>query len=143
MAQLKLKPEELGVSSTEIRDRYPHFREMLTQRQTAIIQGANQGRQQLTQQLPEGPGDVGDLSVIDLNTDYLLNFADRERKELLEIQDALARMSRGVYGICESCGTDVNVERLEKLPYARNCIDCQASNEARFTDPRLRRVPKL
>lgn len=48
---------------------------------------------------------------------------------LLQIGDALDRMKRGTYGICESCGQAISAERLEVLPYARLCVDCQQKKE--------------
>ena len=46
-----------------------------------------------------------------------------------EVNDALGRLDRGVYGICESCRTTISAERLEVLPYARLCMDCQQKKE--------------
>ncbi len=48
---------------------------------------------------------------------------------LLQIGDALERLKRGTYGICESCGQTISAERLEVLPYARLCVNCQQRKE--------------
>jgi RNA polymerase-binding transcription factor DksA len=80
-----------------------------------------------------GYGDEGRL-------DYDQNFADSsqvtaERGEaealakqlnetLAEVEDALARMDSGNYGICESCGKPIAPDRLEAKPAARLCFDC-------------------
>jgi RNA polymerase-binding transcription factor DksA len=34
-------------------------------------------------------------------------------------------MDAGTYGICERCGRRISLERLEALPWAVRCIDCQ------------------
>jgi len=52
----------------------------------------------------------------------------RERSEELEV--ALERLEAGTYGICESCGRPIDIERLEALPQARLCIDCAREREA-------------
>jgi len=44
---------------------------------------------------------------------------------LAEVNDALDRLERGTYGICESCAKPIDPERLKVLPYARLCMDCQ------------------
>jgi len=54
-----------------------------------------------------------DLSV-DANTEDLLRKAT----------NALERLKRGEYGICESCGIAIPVARLEVLPYTTLCVDC-------------------
>lgn len=43
---------------------------------------------------------------------------------LVKVEHALARLERGDYGNCESCGKPVPVARLEALPYATLCVDC-------------------
>jgi RNA polymerase-binding transcription factor DksA len=48
------------------------------------------------------------------------------RQQLLELEDALARLERGGYGICEDCGQPIAPERLEVRPTARTCISCAA-----------------
>jgi RNA polymerase-binding protein DksA len=44
--------------------------------------------------------------------------------ELAEVREAIARMDRGAYGVCERCGTNIPRERLEARPEARFCITC-------------------
>lgn len=50
--------------------------------------------------------------------------AARARQAVDDIDDALARMDDGSYGICASCGTAIPAARLEALPYARTCVAC-------------------
>lgn len=44
---------------------------------------------------------------------------------LIQIQDALARLQRGTYGICEYCGQEIDPARLKALPYVATCLRCQ------------------
>ena len=55
------------------------------------------------------------------------DLAMRERASLhLETVDAaLARLDDGTYGTCLRCGRAIAPERLEALPWAARCIDCQ------------------
>lgn len=52
-----------------------------------------------------------------------------EEHLLKEIHDALLRINKGNYGKCELCANDIVEERLEVLPYARLCMDCETSKE--------------
>jgi DnaK suppressor protein len=45
-------------------------------------------------------------------------------KRIEELEDALARAEKGLYGVCEDCGNPIGVERLEALPFTVFCIDC-------------------
>lgn len=59
-----------------------------------------------------------------------------EEHTLKEIHDALGRIEDGIYGKCAFCGQEIGEERLEALPHARLCIECEESKEVtpRFLD---------
>src|SRR5947209_3413617 len=64
----------------------------LEQRRDEIMDRARNTRDQLDQQVPDGPGDVGDISVLDTSADFFLNMAGQQRAELQQIADALDRL---------------------------------------------------
>jgi DnaK suppressor protein len=45
--------------------------------------------------------------------------------EMKAIQHALARLDAGLYGLCTSCGIPIDAARLEALPTAAHCIECE------------------
>ena len=45
-------------------------------------------------------------------------------KRIEELQDALVRAKKGLYGLCEDCGQPIAAERLEVLPFTVFCINC-------------------
>ncbi len=47
------------------------------------------------------------------------------------VDDALERVAKGAYGTCVDCRSAVAAERLEAIPYAARCIDCQRREERR------------
>jgi RNA polymerase-binding transcription factor DksA len=47
--------------------------------------------------------------------------------ELSEVEAALARIGRGRFGMCESCGYPIEAKRLETVPHARRCLTCTAA----------------
>ena len=51
---------------------------------------------------------------------------DSEIHEIHQIREALKRISDGTYGICASCGEDIDPKRLKALPTATRCISCAA-----------------
>lgn len=52
---------------------------------------------------------------------------------LAQIDAALRRLDAGTYGICERCGRPISAERLDALPYASHCIECQSVVERERT----------
>jgi DnaK suppressor protein len=54
-----------------------------------------------------------------------LALRDRNAAHLNDIEAAIARLDDGTYGTCVRCGQPVAPERLDALPWAAHCIDCQ------------------
>lgn len=60
---------------------------------------------------------------------FSLGLASSEGDILFEIDEALARIHERTYGSCEDCGCLIEERRLNAIPFARNCIKCQAKKE--------------
>jgi RNA polymerase-binding transcription factor len=56
-----------------------------------------------------------------------LALRDRAIQHLAQVDAALARLDDGTFGRCARCGRDILVARLEALPWAAHCIDCQTA----------------
>ncbi len=70
----------------------------------------------------------------DLAQDYFLQdrrraLMDRLEDSLEQVTGALERIETGEYGKCQHCGQQISPARLEALPYAELCIDCQEKRE--------------
>lgn len=61
----------------------------------------------------------------------LLSVMKALRANLRWVNRALTKMDLGTYGVCERCGEQIAVERLEALPWAILCIDCKHKGEGR------------
>jgi len=46
-------------------------------------------------------------------------------EQLADTENALAKISAGKYGLCESCGKPIEPARLQVLPQARTCMNCK------------------
>ena len=53
-----------------------------------------------------------------------------QNKTLQKIDEALHRIEDGTYGICEMCGQLIRKARLQHLPFAHTCMECQSEMEA-------------
>jgi DnaK suppressor protein len=47
------------------------------------------------------------------------------KRMLQQVEKALERLDNGAYGVCEACGQPIDPARLEALPHAARCLDCQ------------------
>jgi len=53
-----------------------------------------------------------------------------QQERLTQVEEALQRVERGDYGICESCGKAISINRLLAKPFARFCVPCRRDYEA-------------
>ena len=84
---------------------------------------------------------TGELSAYDNHpADYVSQLAARQTdyglleltlKQLTAVNHALERMQHGKYGICENCQQPIDVQRLQALPYASQCLSCKEELEQR------------
>ena len=84
----------------------------------------------------ESSGDLSSYSfhMADHGTDnfdreFALNLVSSEQDVLYEIDDAIRRITMGVYGACERCGQIIAKPRLKVQPFAKLCIKCQSEAE--------------
>ena len=73
--------------------------------------------------------DMADKAESSYTKEFLLNLSDTERKQLNLIDTALGRIEKCNYGICQTCQVKIGKKRLDAVPWALNCIDCQQKAE--------------
>ncbi|MBI2962537.1 MAG: TraR/DksA C4-type zinc finger protein [Deltaproteobacteria bacterium] len=73
--------------------------------------------------------EIGDRSVVVLGQDLELERLEMRRRELRRADEALERLARGSYGLCDDCGAEIAEERLEILPFATRCVECARRKE--------------
>ncbi len=72
------------------------------------------------------PADLGsELYTAEMNMALKVH----EESRLHDARHALNKIEKGSYGICEKCRKPIEYERLDVLPYARYCMDCETANE--------------
>jgi DnaK suppressor protein len=84
-------------------------------------------RQLLSMQLKGGDGQ----EMISSTNPVEAQVHSKLQVKLSSIERALHRLEKGTYGVCQSCGEEIDSARLEALPYAEQCIDCQRRLERR------------
>ena len=106
------------------------FRRRLIERrdQLHVDHGANM--RQVGSSADHTTPDAVDLASETAEFDVAVCAAHIEGEELDAIDGALQRIERGEFGICAECDETINPKRLEALPYARFCIDCQRAHES-------------
>lgn len=77
------------------------------------------------------PKDLADVASDDIDRKMIEAIGAQDLKRLKLIDSALTRIQQGKYGLCMKCGKRIPQDRLEAIPYALMCIECQSAEERR------------
>ncbi|MEY5020235.1 MAG: hypothetical protein RLZ22_1323, partial [Verrucomicrobiota bacterium] len=80
----------------------------------------------------------GDAGSDAYDRDFALSVLAKEQDALYEIEEALVRIRKGQYGICELSSRKIPQARLEAIPFARLTVECQAQWEKEYGKRRFR-----
>jgi DnaK suppressor protein len=106
-----------------------YFRQLLTDQLQALLAQADDTVSGMTAQKENFP-DPTDRASLEADRNFMLRIRDREHKLIKKIKKALERIDNGTFGICESCGEEIGIERLKARPVTSQCIECKSKEEA-------------
>ena len=75
--------------------------------------------------------DFTDQATLESDIDVNMHIKERDSRLIIKINEALDKIDKGSYGICEECGEDISGKRLEARPVATVCINCKEEQENR------------
>jgi DnaK suppressor protein len=78
--------------------------------------------------------DPVDLAVRNYSKNVMLAVSENESRQLTLIDEALLRIDDEEYGPCQNCQNDIQPKRLEAIPWARYCLNCQELLEQGLLD---------
>lgn len=73
--------------------------------------------------------DLGDQASAEIDRNFMLRLRGREQKLLKKIEAAIEKIDNGTFGICEVCGQEIDIKRLEARPVTTMCIECKTEQE--------------
>lgn len=122
----------------------PKEREAREQRQAVLHKMLIEKRQEIIKEIEESLGqsltedqqrrlesarDVGDQALMDLERELGISLMEMRNRRRQSIDEALTRLHEGTYGICAECGVEVSEKRLQAIPFAKLCVECQSRVE--------------
>jgi DnaK suppressor protein len=73
--------------------------------------------------------DLGDQATAETDRNFMLRLRGREQRLLKKIDEAIDRIDNGSFGICDDCGNEIDIKRLEARPVTTMCIECKTLQE--------------
>jgi DnaK suppressor protein len=112
-----------------------NMKQILVERRDALRRALAGDLNSLKEFRGQLPGDIGDNVLDSVQDEIGSQLAEVESLELSRIEYALEHIGKGQFGVCDECGTDIPAARLNALPSATLCIDCQRKSERQSEDP--------
>ena len=102
----------------------PHFRRLLLEKLGELSSALDEAQSRV----PAAGGLEGDLidqANADEEAELQIRLHQTDGRLLRAIEEALARIRHGTYGVCEVCKQPISKARLEAVPWARHCRECK------------------
>ncbi|MGD0089768.1 MAG: TraR/DksA C4-type zinc finger protein [Planctomycetota bacterium] len=111
-----------------------HSREILLEKHAALVNQVSRLAQEAAESSEATENSKSPLSSAEnasdtFEQDFAFMSIESEESLLRMVDRALQRIRENKYGLCEECGEDINHERIEALPWATMCVQCQAREE--------------
>ena len=103
------------------------FKKTLTQKKASITNKLNSKK--INENEIETGGDEIDTATQSTEREMQFELSGIDTRMLQDIDNALAKIEKGSFGKCESCGEDIAQARLEAIPWGRYCKKCQEEAE--------------
>jgi DnaK suppressor protein len=101
------------------------FKKRLLTKQEELLRQVTKSEKDGREADEEATQDIADKAANSYTKEFLFHQSDENRRLLQLVNEALERMKNGTYGNCVACEEEVQLKRLEAVPWARHCIECQ------------------
>jgi DnaK suppressor protein len=111
--------------STPKKDGLERVRKRLLAKRDELLKDLAKNREVTDETIDESAQDMVDRATTAYTKEFAYSLSEADRKILVLIDQALDRLDAGTYGPCVHCGQLVQEKRIEAVPWARHCLDCQ------------------
>jgi DnaK suppressor protein len=119
--------------SSAVKKRHELLKALLLKKRNEVVAGleAQMGRRltRETGQKIDSAMDSADQSALDVDQGIDYSLLEMKYEQYKDIADAFRKLQNGTYGLCEECGEEIDIKRLQVNPLARFCISCKTKKE--------------
>jgi DnaK suppressor protein len=114
--------------STSYESELLHIKKSLLEQKSEILNKSMEFKSQ--QVSATKAADEADAVVQNLQDNLNIQLHERDRHSLILIDKALSKFANNTYGICDSCGDEIQLKRLKARPLAVRCLSCEEELES-------------
>ncbi|NOR65595.1 MAG: hypothetical protein GQ468_06220 [Candidatus Scalindua sp.] len=107
-----------------------HLEDRLKDRRRHLLKGANLRLSKFNISREYWVTDTAEIASNIMEDNTVMSIAQGEAREINQIDNALNKIEKGKYGVCECCGDNISKQRLMVIPFASLCIKCKEAEES-------------
>ena len=119
--------------SPMVQKRNELLKKLLLKKRNEVVEGleAQMGRKLTREagQKIDSAMDSADQSALDTDQGIDYSLLEMKYEQYKDIADAFRKLQNSTYGLCEECGEEIDIKRLQVNPLARFCISCKTKKE--------------
>jgi len=120
------------------------YKKLLEEKKRALLEEMSDTmKSHISTTIKDSTGDLSSYSyhMADQGTDAMerelaFMFASKSGRLIYHIDEALRRIEKNNYGLCEKCKKPISAARLQAVPHARMCIECKSAEEEKKSGKR-------
>ena len=105
------------------------MRRQLQAKRQEVLEGVSRAREMGSVETESGAPDIADRATSAFQREFSFSLSENEGKMLRMIDEAIARLENGRFGLCVHCEQPIERQRLQAVPWARHCIACQEQQD--------------
>ncbi len=131
-AKKAAEPKPIRVSPA-VQKRHELLKKILLKKRNEVVDGLEtQMGRRLTRDMGQkidSAMDSADQSALDVDQGIDYSLLEMKYEQYKDIADAFRKLQNKTFGLCEECGEEIDIKRLEVNPLARYCISCKTKKE--------------
>jgi len=111
---------------------------MLLEKKAILLKEIRDQSDEVANEKLDEPGDLVDMATELLDQEMNLSLTTAETQTIREIDEALTRIEKGIYGICVDSGEPISKARLKAVPEAKRTLEAQEKYDKKMKDMKKR-----
>ena len=116
-------------AKNHVRPEWAKYHERLMELRDRLVSQMDGLAKETAEQLPGYSLHMADSGTDNFDRDFALSLLSSDQDAMYEIEEALKRIEKNTYGVCELTGKPIPKARLEAIPWTRFTVEAQAQLE--------------